>query len=466
MIQVADKRPVNRSGLRKRVGGLIRGTTVLNPRWWMVYDLPVAFFTPWLAYVILGLKDRHFEAGLILMAGFSVAVLLAANICGLYDRGIFLSWSKVIIALTATIVISVVAFGFFTNVLLLKKVGRFVLLYSGLIFFLAAFIPRIAGVLLSKRYKRRIVMVGCPNSDSQLYLKLRGNRDYLEFLGYCAEDGNSDSECIGNIADIPRICSRESVDYLVVCRGYMERPDILKQCFESLHSKCKLSDEWSFYEEIFEEVPVNSITESWFFTSKINITNQWQAFLKRMIDILMAGSGLILSLPLIPLIWVLVRLTSWGPALYAQVRCGHLGKPFKLYKFRTMVLNAERNGAEWATEKDPRVTPFGSFLRKTRLDELPQLWNVLKGDMSFVGPRPERPELVKVIEKEVPYFTFRNWARPGITGLAQIRYRYGASVEDARKKLQYDLYYIKNWSILLDLQIILRTIAVLMKGAR
>ena len=192
----------------------------------------------------------------------------------------------------------------------------------------------------------------------------------------------------------------------------------------------------------------------------------WKRAVKRSVDVLVVIVALVLLAPLMALIALAIRLESRGPSIFRQVRVGRDGKDFVLYKFRTMVLNAERNGAEWATEKDPRVTPFGSFLRKTRLDELPQLWNVLKGDMSFVGPRPERPELVKVIEKEVPYFTFRNWARPGITGLAQIRYRYGASVEDARKKLQYDLYYIKNWSILLDLQIILRTIAVLMKGAR
>lgn len=295
---------------------------------------------------------------------------------------------------------------------------------------------------------------------------LQNHNGHLQLLGYCAEGVNKGSGCIGKVTELPKICSKYPVDFLVVSREYMERPEILRRCFESLGSKCKLIDEWSFYEEIFEQVPVDSITEGWFFTSKINIANHLQALIKRAMDILLAGTGLILSLPLIPIIWVLVRLTSWGPALYSQVRCGQLGRQFRLYKFRTMVLNAEANGAEWASKKDPRVTPFGSFLRKTRLDELPQLWNVLKGDMSFVGPRPERPELVEMIEKEVPYFSFRHWARPGITGLAQIRYRYGASIEDARKKLQYDLYYIKNWSVMMDLQIILRTIAVVMRGAR
>jgi len=129
-------------------------------------------------------------------------------------------------------------------------------------------------------------------------------------------------------------------------------------------------------------------------------------------------------------------------------------------------MDAESNGAQWAKRGDNRITPVGYFLRMLRLDEIPQFWNILKGDMSFVGPRPERPELVSEIEKEVPFFSFRHWAKPGLTGLAQIRYRYGASIDDAKEKLQHDLYYIKNWSLLLDFQIILRTLSAIMKGSR
>jgi lipopolysaccharide/colanic/teichoic acid biosynthesis glycosyltransferase len=163
-----------------------------------------------------------------------------------------------------------------------------------------------------------------------------------------------------------------------------------------------------------------------------------------------------------------VRLTSVGPALYHQERVGRLGRPFTVHKFRSMRFDAEATtGAVWASSDDPRVTPLGRFLRRSRLDELPQLLNVLKGDMSFVGPRPERPEFVHQLTQEIPFYGQRHVVRPGLTGWAQVRYTYGASVEDALMKLQYDLYYIKNLSLALDLYIIFSTIktVVLRRGA-
>jgi lipopolysaccharide/colanic/teichoic acid biosynthesis glycosyltransferase len=169
------------------------------------------------------------------------------------------------------------------------------------------------------------------------------------------------------------------------------------------------------------------------------------------------------------LIAIAVRLTSTGPAFYHQRRVGLLGRDITIHKFRTMRVDAEaETGPVWASKSgDPRVTPIGGFLRRTRMDELPQLWNVLKGEMSFVGPRPERPEFVEELTREIPYYGQRHVVRPGITGWAQVRYTYGATIEDALEKLQYDLYYIKNLSIALDLYILFESIktVVLRRGA-
>ena len=186
---------------------------------------------------------------------------------------------------------------------------------------------------------------------------------------------------------------------------------------------------------------------------------------RRLLNFTVALVGLVLSLPLLPFIVLAVKLGSPGPALYRQKRVGRGGKIFDCYKFRTMRQDAEADtGATWALDDDPRITRVGKFLRFSRLDEIPQLWCVLKGDMHFVGPRPERPEFVQWLEKEIPYYGVRHMVRPGITGWAQVKYKYGNTLDDAREKLQYDLFYIKNASPTLDLWIMFQTIKIVLLG--
>jgi exopolysaccharide biosynthesis polyprenyl glycosylphosphotransferase len=183
----------------------------------------------------------------------------------------------------------------------------------------------------------------------------------------------------------------------------------------------------------------------------------------------LAALLLVLAAPIMLAVWVAIRLESRGPAIFRQERLGRNGRPFVLLKFRSMALDAEQaTGPVWAAQDDPRVTRVGRFIRKTRLDELPQLWNVLRGDMSFIGPRPERPHFIQALQEVVPYYAQRLSVPPGLTGWAQVRYPYGASVEDALEKLQYDLYYIKNMSLFLDLMIVLGTAQVVLfgRGAR
>lgn len=223
----------------------------------------------------------------------------------------------------------------------------------------------------------------------------------------------------------------------------------------------------SFYEYLWFKVPVFYLNSSWFALSEGFglLHNKFGLRLKRIADLFAAAVLMLLSSPIVVLAAVFIKLDSRGSALFKQVRTGEGGKDFVIYKLRTMRLDAEKDGAKWAQKNDSRITNVGKFLRTTRIDELPQLWNVIKGDMSFIGPRPERPEFNKDLEKEIPYYNLRNLLKPGVTGWAQVMYTYGASVEDSKEKLQYDLYYIKNHSLLLDWHICLKTIRVIL-GAK
>lgn len=227
----------------------------------------------------------------------------------------------------------------------------------------------------------------------------------------------------------------------------------------------QIQDGAEVYEAITGKVPVECLQLGWLLFSPGFHVSNLLLFYKRTASVSMAILGLLLTLPLLPLIALAIKLTSRGPIIYSQQRVGRDGAVFHCYKFRTMRADAEADiGPTWASDDDPRITPTGRFLRVSRLDEIPQLWNVLKGDMSFVGPRPERPEFVERLKKEILHYDWRHSVRPGITGWAQIRYRYGNSVADAREKLRYDLFYIKNISPGLDFLIVFETIKTILLG--
>ncbi|RUS98515.1 hypothetical protein DSM106972_081440 [Dulcicalothrix desertica PCC 7102] len=220
------------------------------------------------------------------------------------------------------------------------------------------------------------------------------------------------------------------------------------------------------YEKIWYKVPLNLINDNWFVLAKgfkLN-SSQFHFICKRVLDVIAASLLLVVLSPLMVLAGIAVKFNSPGSILYSQVRSGYNGQTFRVYKFRSMYQDAERLGARWAMEHDPRVTSVGKFLRLTRIDELPQLVNVLNGEMSLIGPRPERPEFDVKLSEAIPYYKMRYSIKPGITGWAQVMYPYGASVDDAREKLSYDLYYIKHYSLVLDLVIALKTIRVVLLG--
>jgi sugar transferase (PEP-CTERM system associated) len=227
----------------------------------------------------------------------------------------------------------------------------------------------------------------------------------------------------------------------------------------------KVEEATSWLEKISGRIEVEQLYPSWLiFAEGFRFSTSFR-LLRRLLNFSFALIALVVALPLLPFIVLAVKLGSPGPALYRQQRVGRRGKIFYCYKFRTMRQDAEADtGATWATDDDPRITRVGKFLRSSRLDEIPQLWCVLKGDMHFVGPRPERPEFVEWLSKEIPYYGVRHVVRPGITGWAQVQYKYGNTLEDAREKLQYDLFYIKNASLGLDLLIMFQTIKIVLLG--
>ena len=214
----------------------------------------------------------------------------------------------------------------------------------------------------------------------------------------------------------------------------------------------------TFWEQFDESIPVYAARESWFLENFDHGAARSYVVFKRAVDILVIILAAPVYIPLGIVTAIMVALTSRGPVFFSQVRVGHGQRVYTIHKFRSMRRDAERSGAQWAQDNDPRVTPVGRFLRATRLDEIPQVWNVLKGDMSIIGPRPERPIFVDTLAHNIPHYHLRHLVRPGITGWAQVRYRYGASEEDAAVKLMYDLYYVKNFSFVLDVKIVLKTI--------
>jgi exopolysaccharide biosynthesis polyprenyl glycosylphosphotransferase len=252
---------------------------------------------------------------------------------------------------------------------------------------------------------------------------------------------------------------------VVVGDGAARDPNVMQWMVPLLQHGCRVTNEAIFYEKSTGQILVDEITPSWFLFADLKVHCDQQATLKRLLDLAIAAFGLCLTAPLWPLIALAVKLGDGGPVFYSQDRVGQNGARFRLHKFRTMRTDAENGRSVWASPNDPRVTRVGRFLRRSRLDELPQLYNVLVGQMSLVGPRPERPDFVAELCEKVPYYGERHLVKPGVTGWAQISFRYGSSVEDSKRKLQFDLYYLKHMSFELDMIILFRTFGTFVRGA-
>jgi sugar transferase (PEP-CTERM system associated) len=270
---------------------------------------------------------------------------------------------------------------------------------------------------------------------------------------------------IGMTEELDTIVKREHIDRIVVAmgerRGQLPTNKLLQL---SLAGQVNIEEGASFYERITGRVSLNMVRPSWLIFSGRGRSTKISEVSRNMVHWLVALIGAILSLPIVLVTAVLIKLESKGPVFYKQERVGKNGRVFVLAKFRSMRVDAEESGPVWASKKDTRTTRVGRVIRKIRVDEIPQFWNILKGEMSFVGPRPERPHFVSQLAEEIPFYEQRHLIAPGLTGWAQIKYPYGASIEDARQKLQYDLFYIKNHGLFLDAIIMFETIKIILFG--
>jgi sugar transferase (PEP-CTERM system associated) len=324
---------------------------------------------------------------------------------------------------------------------------------------------------------RRVLVVGSGLQAEAVVNELHGfDPTGYEVVGYfpvgTTNSASADAQKLVLDAAVPMIkhVRRLRVDEVIVAvkeqRGVGLPLQDLLACRTEGRSVLDLS---RFYERVHGEVPIESLKASWLIYSEGFVQGNWRTFSKRAFDVLASLALLLLTWPVILVTAVLIKLESRGPVLYKQERVGLGGKPFQVLKLRSMRSDAERDGvARWATSNDSRITRVGKFIRKTRIDELPQLFNVLKGEMSFVGPRPERPVFVQKLTEDLAFYDVRHTVKPGITGWAQVRFSYASTLDEAKKKLHYDLYYVKNHSLFLDVVILFQTIRVILfqVGAR
>jgi len=272
----------------------------------------------------------------------------------------------------------------------------------------------------------------------------------------------------GSFDSLDKLSNQKLWSGIVIAAERSLPKELLRRVMEMRLGGVRTYDLTDFYEQFMQKVPVLHLRDNWFALSHgFDLLHHGAELkIKRLLDLGLACVLLTIALPVMLAAAITIKLdrrgNAKGPILYRQLRTGSNGREFYIYKFRTMVNNAETGKAQWAAPDDKRITSVGRILRRTRIDELPQLWNVLKGEMSFIGPRPERPDFNKELEKHIPYYDLRHLVKPGITGWAQVMYDYGASTEDALAKLQFDIYYIKNYSLLLDLFIVLKTFRVML----
>ena len=317
----------------------------------------------------------------------------------------------------------------------------------------------------------RLLIYGAGSSGRELYNVLKSHSDYHVIAFVDDDQAKHDliidrAPVLGSGDKLTDFIKEYTIDKVIVCVSRGIRLDVYPQLIKAKFMGVAVYEMPTFYEKISNKISIVHTSDVWLGYSNISGVkkNIYNLKFKNFIDKTLAIIGLMLTLPLSILTAIFIKMESKGPVIYAQSRVGLDEIVFTLYKFRSMHVHAEANGAVWAQKNDPRITRVGRIIRFLRIDELPQLWNVLKGEMSFVGPRPERPEFVKHLEKEIPYYMLRHSVKPGITGWAQINYKYGASPEDAQEKLQFDLFYIKNRDFILDLYIMLRTLRVMLSG--
>lgn len=352
-----------------------------------------------------------------------------------------------------------------------------------------------SALALPRRLKRTVLIIGAGKSGRRLLEAIRRRRNSgLEVVGFIDDDPRKIGTeidgvlVLGNCQTIGENIAAFHVKLLIIAITHEKSQALVQALTKLCWNGCQVFDMPSFYEYLAGKIPIEHISDIWLFLNSLRSRKFYYRRLKRLVDLVLAVFTLLITSPLFLLSALMIKLDSPGPVFYLQERLGQDGKTFRIIKFRTMVQDAESQGPQWAAENDSRITRVGGILRKFRLDELPQLFNVIKGEMSIVGPRPEReifvqefiepvlicrqaqyslaamPIVIDEIKERVPYYSYRLLVKPGITGWAQVQFTYASSMEDTWEKLKFDLYYIKNICFLLDLAILLKTVRIVLFG--
>ncbi|HEV7744046.1 MAG TPA: TIGR03013 family XrtA/PEP-CTERM system glycosyltransferase [Pyrinomonadaceae bacterium] len=429
-------------------------------------------------YLRLGVEDAHNELMLrqgFLKAGLAALSCLAAfYLFDLYDFVVMHDRRELVLRLVQALGLAWVALALAFYAFPQLMLGRGISLIA---------LPLALGLMVSWRVSIHWLL-GHPDFGEKILIVGSGTfavevaREMLErpdagyrIAGFVANDpellGKSliNPRVIGLTGELDDVVRREGIDRIVVAmgerRGQLPTNELLQL---SLAGTVNIEEGASFYERVTGRVSLNMIRPSWLIFSSRGRQARISGITRAIVHRIVALTGGLLSLPIAIVTAILIKLDSRGPILYKQERVSKNGGSFTVMKFRSMRTDAEKAGPVWASEHDDRTTRVGKIIRKLRIDEIPQFWNIIRGDMDFVGPRPERPHFVSQLAEEIPYYEQRHLIAPGLTGWAQIKYPYGASIEDARQKLQYDLYYIKNQSLMLDAIILFETIKIILFG--
>ena len=335
-----------------------------------------------------------------------------------------------------------------------------------LVFFFQVIFRKIVCSMYMK--KRNVLIFGSNHIENNIQEDIINSLDY-NYIGYISNNKNRITKyLIGNYDEMEKIISEKNIDILVIVKD-MKSPDFkkyLKRLFDLKINGLKIINYEEFNENIQKKIDISKINEEWLLESNgfDILNNEMQKNIKRGMDLTLALILIVILSPIALIASIIIKFESKGPIIFKQMRIGENMQPFKVYKFRSMKIHDPNKFSKYTLNNDIRVTKFGKFMRKTRIDELPQLWNILKGTMSFVGPRPEWDILAKEYEKQINHYNLRHLIKPGITGWAQVMFPYGENLEDAKKKLEYDLYYLKHQDFILDVLVVMKTAKAVLFG--
>jgi exopolysaccharide biosynthesis polyprenyl glycosylphosphotransferase len=427
---------------------------------WACFDALAAMLVTWMAFQLspysqIALHRADHLSRSACMMSMAILVCVSAHIFGMHDPRApkdpwYLTTRSLLVTTTSIVGLLLCATAFRH-----EQVGRYIISQIGL--YLAPLLVATRWLFCHGWFKQNInlLVVGTEADKNELAKAIAASQLPIQIQAFTT-----------NPMEAGLLCEQQLIDELVYCSVEQPAKDVVEVLFACQQRNVKLSSIAAFMERTLFRIPHDHIGAQWLLLANFDHVHSVYHAIKRIGDIAISLIALVSIGPIMAMICLLLKLEDSGPVLYSQIRVGRLGKVFRIWKFRTMRVDAEKAGPQWAARGDLRVTRLGSILRKTRLDETPQFWNIIRGDMSFIGPRPERPEFVSEFSKNIPYYEQRHLIKPGLTGWAQINYPYGVGEKDAAAKLQFELYYIKNLSAALDVQIILRTIGAIMKGAR